>query len=79
MLAANQPLRANPSDLVPLLTAEQVRAYFGGISSPTLYRWINDPELNFPQPRVIQRRKFWRSNEIEEFANKRAKAGGASA
>lgn len=49
------------------LTASQVRTRFGEISDMTLWRWIRDGDLRFPQPVVIQRRRFFRLAEIEAF------------
>jgi hypothetical protein len=57
----------------PLWKSDQVRAYFGGISHVTLHRWLKNPELGFPKPRVIQRRRFWRPEEIEEFSRRSGK------
>lgn len=50
-----------------LITSAQVRAIFGGISDMSLWRWINDPALNFPKPSYIQRRRFFDAAEIEAF------------
>jgi predicted DNA-binding transcriptional regulator AlpA len=75
MLATNQPFTAAAqSPLVPLLTAEQVRLIFGGISPATLYRWINDANLKFPKPKIIGRRRFWHPAEVESFARSMGEA-----
>jgi len=47
-----------------LVTANAVRELFGGVSDMTLWRRINDPELNFPQPIIIGRRRYWREAEL---------------
>lgn len=57
-----------------LLTAGQVRARFGDISSMTLWRWIADPNLHFPRPIYIQRRRFFREAEIADWENSRQKS-----
>jgi predicted DNA-binding transcriptional regulator AlpA len=49
------------------LTANQVRERFGKISDMTLWRWLQDDELGFPKPVVIQRRRFFRLDDIEHF------------
>jgi predicted DNA-binding transcriptional regulator AlpA len=42
----------------------QLRAELGGISDMTLWRWLKDPKLNFPQPVQIRNRRYWRRSEI---------------
>jgi predicted DNA-binding transcriptional regulator AlpA len=49
------------------LSAPQVRDRLGGISDMTLWRWLNDDTLTFPKPLVINRRRFFALDEIEEF------------
>ena len=41
-----------------------VRAICGGISDMSLWRWLNDPALNFPQPIYIGRRRYWKEAEV---------------
>ena len=41
------------------LTAKQVRARFGGISDMSLWRWLQDEQLGFPRPLIINRRRFF--------------------
>ena len=43
-----------PDTLVP---DPQVRSLFG-VTSMTLYRWTNDPDLGFPQPIRIRSRNY---------------------
>ena len=50
-----------------MLTSAQVRNIFGGISDMSLWRWLNDPDMNFPQPIYIQRRRFFDAAEVESF------------
>ena len=54
-----------------LLTAAQVRQRFGNISDMTLWRWLKG-ELQFPQPIVINRRRYWPENEINAWERARA-------
>lgn len=56
------------------LTATQVRERFGRISDMTLWRWLQDAALGFPAPVVIQRRRFFRVDEIEAFEARQRKA-----
>jgi predicted DNA-binding transcriptional regulator AlpA len=44
------------------------------VSDRTIDRWVADPKVGFPQPMVIQRRRFWRLAEIEQFERDRAPA-----
>jgi predicted DNA-binding transcriptional regulator AlpA len=50
-----------------LMNAAQVRAFFGGVSDMCLWRWIHSPDKGFPQPTVINKRRYWRASEIEAF------------
>jgi len=65
------------SDPTHLLTAKQVRARFGNISDMTLWRWLADESLGFPRPVVIQKRRYFRVAEIEEFETRQAAARAA--
>jgi predicted DNA-binding transcriptional regulator AlpA len=60
-----QPLRT-PSES-GYITSAQLRARFGGISDMTLWRWLNRPEMHFPKPAIIERRRYWRIAEIESW------------
>ena len=46
------------------IQAAAVRQMCGDISDMTLWRWLDNPELNFPRPIYIGRRRFWREAEI---------------
>ncbi|WP_304773653.1 AlpA family transcriptional regulator [Cypionkella sp.] len=41
------------------------------ITDMTLWRWINDPALRFPQPIRINRRRFWRESDIAAWLDQR--------
>ena len=47
-----------------LISAAAVRRKFGKISKMTLWRWVADPDLSFPQPTKIRGRNYWSSHEI---------------
>lgn len=46
------------------ITATKVRDLCGDVSDMTLWRWLNDPALNFPKPIYIARRRFWREADV---------------
>ena len=54
-----------------LLTAAAVRDALGGVSDMTLWRWLNDPALNFPKPIYIARRRYWREADVIEWLDAR--------
>lgn len=47
-----------------LISAAMVRELCGGVSDMSLWRWLNDPALNFPKPIYISRRRYWREAEV---------------
>jgi len=42
-----------------------------GVSDMTLYRWLRSPELSFPQPIYIHRRRYWDEAELKAFIDSR--------
>lgn len=46
------------------IPARAVRDLCGGVSDMSLYRWLNNERLGFPQPVYIQKRRYWREREI---------------
>jgi predicted DNA-binding transcriptional regulator AlpA len=57
-----------------LIPAAAVRDALGGISDMTLWRWLNDDALNFPKPIKIQKRRYWRAEEIAAWLEEREAA-----
>lgn len=57
-----------------LIPAKKVREELGGISDMTLYRWLNDPTLDFPKPIYIKTRRYFDMMQLTEFKEKRALA-----
>lgn len=55
------------------VTARNVRARYGDISDMTLWRWLADKEIRFPQPLRINRRRYWRLADLEDWERKRAR------
>jgi predicted DNA-binding transcriptional regulator AlpA len=49
------------------ITSAQLRARFGNISDMTLWRWLHRPEMSFPKPAIIERRRDWRTAEIDSW------------
>ena len=58
--------RAAPGDRV-YLNSKQVRQRYGDISDMSLWRWQHDDDLGFPAPLVIQRRRYWRLDDLDAF------------
>jgi predicted DNA-binding transcriptional regulator AlpA len=54
--------------------AAQVRARYGGISDMTLWRWLHDEELGFPQPIRINGRRFWSEEALNTWEGSHAAA-----
>lgn len=52
------------SDLQLRITAKRVCQICGGISNMSLWRWLNDPSLNFLKPIYIARRRYWREADV---------------
>ena len=41
----------------------------------TIERWLQDSNLNFPKPLVVNKRKYWRLEELERWERSRASEG----
>jgi len=54
------------------LTGPQVQQRYG-ISEMTMWRWEQNPELNFPKPMRVGRRKFYREDELTTWERERVK------
>jgi hypothetical protein len=64
------------------LTAGQVKVRYGDISDMSLWRWIHDPKVGFPQPITVNRRRLFDEEELDEFDRRRREerqAPGAAA
>ena len=53
------------------LTAPQVLQRYG-ITDMTLWRWLRRDELAFPKPTVINRRRYFRIEELEAWERRQA-------
>ena len=54
------------------LTSADLRRIFGNCCQMTIYRYVNDETLNFPQPIKIRGRRYWDSVEIAAFNQRKA-------
>lgn len=57
-----------------LISANAVRILCGDVSDMTLWRWLNDPALNFPRPTYIGTRRYWKEAEILAWLDHMAEA-----
>ena len=64
-------LNAGPADDV-YLSSNQVRKRYGDTSDMSLWRWLDNADMKFPKPILIQRRRFWRLSELVAWERKRA-------
>lgn len=46
------------------ISAATVQQMCGNVSAMTLHRWLNNPDLDFPKPQYIGRRRYWREADI---------------
>jgi hypothetical protein len=44
----------------------------------TIARWLDDPELNFPKPIYIRKRRYWRENELAAWERSQASKARAA-
>lgn len=55
-----------------LVNSKTVMERLGQISRVTLWRYQNDPELEFPQPVVLRKRRYWREDDLTKWVASRA-------
>ena len=53
------------------LTGPQTARRYG-IDTRSLFRWRNDPDLNFPTPMIVRDRTFFALDELEAWERLRA-------
>jgi predicted DNA-binding transcriptional regulator AlpA len=56
-----------PTDPYKLISAADVRTMFGDVTDMTIWRWLKDPDLKFPKPIYVMRRRFWRLAELTDW------------
>jgi predicted DNA-binding transcriptional regulator AlpA len=57
-------------DQAIFMTSQQVRSMFGGISKMTLWRWLQDEALGFPQPKYFGNRQYFDREAVEAWAGR---------
>ncbi len=62
-----------------LITAATVRQALGGVSDMTLWRWLNDADLDFPRPTYIGKRRYFREAEISAWIDAQAEPSRGAA
>ena len=55
------------------LAAKRVQERYD-ITDRTLDRWLNNPEMGFPRPMVVNGRRYFRETELVAWERKRATA-----
>ena len=53
-------------EIADIMTVNDVCAHLG-VSLVTLYRWIKDPKMNFPEPIRLNTRQGWRKKDIDNW------------
>lgn len=61
-------IQRSPEDMLP---AAQVLARYQ-VSDMTIFRWLKDACLGFPQPIRINGRRYWRLADLQAFENRQA-------
>jgi predicted DNA-binding transcriptional regulator AlpA len=50
-----------------MLTAKQVRTRYGNVSDMAIWRWLQDEQLNFPRPLMINKRRYWKLSDLGQW------------
>lgn len=58
------------------IQAAAVRRLIGDISDMTLWRYLNRPDMAFPRPIYIGRRRYWREVDILEWLDRQDDTAG---
>lgn len=62
----------SPLNFHKRINAGRVCEMCGGVSSMSLHRWLNDPNMDFPKPIYIARRRYWREADVIEWLEARS-------
>ena len=54
-----------------LLTARQIRTRYGDVSDMCLWRWLRDQKLGFPQPVLINGRRYLATQRSSRMGDSR--------
>lgn len=57
-----------------IIPAATVRELCGGISDMSMWRWLQNADLNFPKPIYISRRRYWRQADVLAWVEAQAGA-----
>lgn len=74
LMTGNVSPRGPPADDGDiLLTATQMRALIGGVSTMCIWRWVRDPAVRFPPPLKIgtSNRNYWFLRDIRRWQAER--------
>ena len=55
---------------IQYLPSRQVRERYG-VTDMSLWRWLRNPKLGFPQPTIINSRRYWRVEDLEAWERTR--------
>lgn len=69
---------AIPSDADKFLTSAQTRARYGNVSDMWLWRRLHDGS-GFPQPMVLNKRRYWRLSDLIAWERARGSQSAALA
>lgn len=61
-----------------LIPAARVKELLGGISDMTLWRWLNEADIAFPAPVRINGRRYWRTDELRSWLERRRDPASAN-
>ena len=54
------------------LTSAKVMRRYGDITDMTLWRWLQDPKMRFPQPVYLGRLRYWKLRDLQKWERARA-------
>ena len=60
-----------------LIGANALRILLGDVSDMTVWRWLKNPELGFPRPVYIARRRYWKEAEVLAWIEAQSERGAA--
>jgi hypothetical protein len=61
--------RLSPKIAARLPTGAVAARY--GVTTRSIDRWWKDPDLNFPQPIIVNQRKYWSATDLEIWERQR--------
>lgn len=67
----------NPRDANRLIAIPALQDLLGGVCDMTIRRWLDRPELQFPRPIFIARRRYWKEAEIIAWLSRQSNGAAA--